>query len=137
MKKINDREISSILKTAKTIAVVGASDNPSRDSYSIVNFLLRHRYIVIPVNPNYQSVLGLHCHRSLRDIPGEIDIVDIFRRPDEVLPIVEDAIHIKAKTVWMQLGAYNEAAAERAAQAGLNVISHRCIKVDYLSLIGA
>jgi hypothetical protein len=137
MKKLADREIASILRTAKTIAVVGASDNPSRDSYLIMNFLLKHRYTVIPVNPNYQSVLGLQCHPSLSDIQGEIDIVDIFRRPDDVPSIVEDAIRVKAKTVWMQLGAYNEAAAERAAQAGLDVISHRCIKVDYLSLIGS
>jgi predicted CoA-binding protein len=137
MKSLTDREIASIPQTAKTIAVVGASDNPSRDSYSIMNFLLNHRYTVIPVNPNYKSVLGLYCYPSLVDIHDKIDIVDIFRRPEETLPIVEDAIRVKAKTVWMQLGVYNKDTAERAAHAGLNVIYHRCIKVDYMSLIGS
>jgi uncharacterized protein len=137
MKNLTDREIASLLRTAKTIAVVGASDKPSRDSYSIMNFLSNHQYHVIPVNPNYPSVLGNKCYPSLLDVKEQIDIVDIFRRPDQVLQVVEDAIHIKAKTVWMQLGAYSEHAAKKAAHAGLNVISHRCIKVDYILLIGS
>jgi predicted CoA-binding protein len=137
MKKITDHEIASILQTAKTVAVVGASDNPSRDSYSIMRFLLNHRYNVIPINPNYSSVLGFQCYPSLLDVKEQIDIVDIFRRSDEVLRIVEDAIRVKAKTVWMQLGVYNKNAAEKATNAGLNVIFHRCIKIDYMSLIGS
>jgi hypothetical protein len=136
MKKLTDREITDILRTAKTIAVVGASDNPSRDSNSIMKFLISQHYNVIPVNPNYASVLGRPCYASLIDVKEEIDIVDIFRRPDEVPPIVDEAIRVKAKTIWLQLGAYAEKAAEKAASAGMNVISHRCIKVDYLSLIG-
>lgn len=136
MKNPLDNQIASILRLGKNIAVVGASDKPYRDSYSIMNFLLQRGYNVIPVNPNYKSVLGKKCYSSLLDISESVDIVDIFRRPEFVLAIIEDAISIKAKTIWMQLGVYNELAAKRASEAGLNVVSNRCIKVEYISLLG-
>lgn len=136
MKNPDDKEIAHILRTARNIAVVGASDKSYRDSNSIMNFLLQHGYNVIPVNPKYKSILGKKCYPGLLDINESVDIVDIFRRPEDVPAVVEDAITIKAKTVWMQLGAYNELAAKRAGEAGLNVISNRCIKVEYISLLG-
>jgi len=137
MKSITIREIASVLQSAKTIAVVGASGNPSRDSYSITSFLLRHRYNVIPVNPNYDEILGLKCYPSLLDIAEDVDIVDVFRRPEDVPSVVEDAISKNAGMVWMQPGAFNAAAAERAEAAGLKVVADRCIKVDYISLLGS
>lgn len=136
MKNPDDKEIAHILRTARNIAVVGASNNPYRDSYSIMNFLLKHGYNVIPVNPKYNSIMGQKCYPRLLDVNEPVDIVDIFRRPEDVPAVIEDAITIKAKTVWMQLGAYNELAAKRAGEAGLNVISNRCIKVEYVSLLG-
>ena len=136
MKQLTDADIASILRGAKNIAVVGASDNPYRDSYIIMNFLVERGYKIFPVNPKYKSILNITCHPTLLDVTEKIDIVDIFRRPEDVHLVVEEAVRIHSKTIWMQLGAFSEDASRRAAEAGLNVISHRCIKVDYLSLIG-
>lgn len=129
------REIKKILEEAKNIAVVGASDKPYRDSYHIMEYLIEAGYNVIPVNPSYGEILGRKCYPDLRQIDDKIDIVDIFRRSDEVLPIVQDAMMMGAGTVWMQLGVINEEAAELARKAGMNVILNRCIKIEHINLI--
>jgi uncharacterized protein len=130
-----DREIEEILRAAKTIAVVGASPKPWRDSGSIAQFLAGRGYTVLPVNPAYKEVLGMKCYPDLRSTNATIDIVDIFRAPEEVLPIIDEAIAVGATTVWMQLDVVNEEAATRAENAGLKVIMDRCIAVDHRRLI--
>lgn len=132
----NAETIRKILEETKTIAVVGASPKPGRDSGTIAQFLIDKGYTVIPVNPLYKEVLGLTCYPDLKSIPKRIDLVDIFRRSEEVAPIVEEAIGIGAKIVWMQLGVVNPGAAARAERAGLKVIMDRCIAIEYRHLIG-
>jgi predicted CoA-binding protein len=131
----DERVIETILRTARTIAVVGASPKPGRDSGSIASFLAAKGYVVIPVNPVYQEVLGMKCYPDLASIGSPVDIVDIFRNPDDVLPIIDEAIATGAKTVWMQLGVVNTEAAEKAERAGMQVIMDRCIAVDYRRLV--
>ena len=131
----DDKVIASILKEARTIAVVGASPKPGRDSGTIASFLAAKGCKVIPVNPMYQDVLGMKCYADLKSIGEPVDIVDIFRNPDDVLPIIDEAIAVGAKTVWMQLGVINHEAAAKAEQAGLQVIMDRCIAVDYRRLV--
>ena len=131
----NEKEIASILKKSKTIAVIGASPKPWRDSGSIGQYLIHKGYEVFPVNPKYEEVLGKKCYPHLKSIPKKIDIVDIFRNPDEVEEIIDEAIAVKAKTVWMQLGVVNEKAAAKAEKAGLQVVMDHCIAVDHSRLI--
>lgn len=126
-----DKELKEILNNAKVIAVVGFSDNRDRPSYRIGKFLKKRGFTVIPVNPNYENVLDLKSYPSLLDIPDKIDIVDIFRKPEYVYDIVEDAIKIEAKVVWMQEGVINEKAADRAKEAGLKVVMDVCIYNAY------
>ncbi len=126
------QNIPAILSDSRNIAVVGISNKPYRDSYSVTQVLMDYGYHIFPVNPNYDEVLGMKCYDSLKEIQEPIDIVDIFRRPDQVMPVVEEAIEIGAKVVWMQLGAENEEAARKALDAGLQVVMHRCIKVEVL-----
>ncbi|MBI5475295.1 MAG: CoA-binding protein [Ignavibacteriales bacterium] len=130
-----NQTIKKILEEAKTIAIVGASNKPLRDSYQIMKFLIEKGYNVIPVNPSYTDILGKKCYSDLRQIDEPIDIVDIFRRSDEVLPIVQDAMLSGAKTIWMQLGVINEEAATIAERTGITVIMNRCIKIEYLNFI--
>jgi predicted CoA-binding protein len=131
----DDEAIRRILKSAKTIAVVGASVKPWRDSNSIMKFLIDKGYKVFPVNPQYSQVLGISCAPSLSNLVEKIDIVDVFRRPDALEPMVDEAIAIGAKTLWTQLGVVNQMAAEKAEQAGLNVVMDRCIMMDYRRLL--
>lgn len=125
-----------ILKTSKRIAMVGLSANWYRPSNFAAKYLLDHGYTVIPVNPAYEEVLGQKCYPSLIDIPEPVDVVDIFQRSEKVPPLVEQAIEIGAKVVWMQLGVVNEAAARRAREAGLEVVMDRCMKIEYGRLFG-
>ncbi len=131
----DDLIIEQILRKAKTIAVVGASPKPWRDSGSIAQFLAARGYEVLPINPAYNDVLGMKCYPDLASIGSKIDIVAIFRKPEEVLPIIDEAIEIGASTVWMQLDVVNKDAAKRAEEAGLNVIMDRCIAVEHRRLI--
>ncbi|MBI3664742.1 MAG: CoA-binding protein [Acidobacteria bacterium] len=124
-------EIRELLRTAKTIAVVGLSDKPFRPSHGVSAYMQSHGYRIIPVNPNLTEVLGEKAYPSLEDIPGHIDIANIFRRPDAVPPVVEAAIRIGARAVWMQEGVIHQQAAERAAAAGLTVIIDRCILKEH------
>jgi len=129
-------EIERILKTCHTIAMVGASPNPDRTSNSVFNYLIKHGYRVIPVNPAVTEVSGEKCYVSLSAIPEKIDVVDVFRRSEDCLPIVEEAIKIGAKTVWMQEGVINGEAEARALAAGLEVVMDRCIMKEHKRLAG-
>lgn len=118
----------------KTIAVVGISDNPERPSNFVAKFLEERGYKIIPVNPNLTEWEGKKCYPDLLSIPLEVDVVDIFRRPEAVPPIVDEAIAIKAKVVWMQEGIVNEEAAAKARDAGIEVVMDRCMKKEYIRL---
>ena len=128
--------LRKILRNARTIAIVGLSANWYRPSYFAAKYMQEHGYRIIPVNPAYQEVLGEKCYPSLRDVPEKIDMVDCFRKSAEIPAIAEDAIAIGAKTLWMQLGVVNEAAALRAQEAGLDVVMDRCVKIEHARLFG-
>src|SRR6478672_9760788 len=134
----SDAKIRRILSTVRTIAMVGASSNWNRPSYFVMKYLQNKGYRVIPVNPGTagQEQLGEKIYASLRDIPEPIDMVDVFRASDQVPPVVEDAIAIGAKVVWMQLGLRNDAAAARAEAAGIEVVMNRCPKIEFGRLGG-
>lgn len=125
--------IESILDY-RNIAVVGISDDPGRPSHFVASFLAEHGYNVIPVNPNLKEWKGKKCYPDLLSIPFKVEVVDIFRRPELVPPIVEEAIAVKAKAVWMQEGIVNEEAAARARNAGIEVVMDRCMKTEYRRL---
>ena len=125
-----------ILKENHVIAMVGLSANWYRPSYFAAKYMLDHGYRVIPVNPSYKEVLGQKCYPSLKDIPEKVDIVDCFRKSVEIMPLADDAIAIGAKALWMQIGVINEAAAEKAGKAGLDVVMDRCVKIEYARLFG-
>ena len=129
-------DIPTVLKEAKTIAVVGLSDKPDRPSFDVASYLQKKGYLIIPVNPNIKVWMGIPAYPSLLAVPASIkvDVVDIFRKSEDVPPIVEEAIKIKAKTIWMQLGITNQAAADRAKKAGLNIIMDRCMKIEHMRL---
>ena len=128
-------EIREILKSAKVVAVVGLSDKPDRDSYHVAAYLQKAGYRVIPVNPVLKGeVLGEKAYASLRDVPEKIDVVDVFRKPDAVPEIVEEAIGVGAKVVWLQEGIAHNAAADRARGAGLKVVQSRCILKEHAGM---
>lgn len=128
-----DEEIGAILESARTIAVVGLSNKSDRDSFRVARYLQEHGYRVIPVNPALPEALGEPCYPDLATIPGDVtvDIVDIFRKPEFIPAIVDEAIARGAATVWMQLGLAHNTAAEKARAAGLHVVMDRCIKVEH------
>lgn len=123
--------ISELLKSSRTIAVVGLSGKRFRPSYGVADYMLRNGYRIIPVNPFEETVLGEKCYPDLDSITERVDIVDIFRRSEFVPEIVEAAIKIGARAVWMQEGVVHEEAAERARAAGLEVVMDRCILKDH------
>lgn len=127
-------ELRQILTATRTIAVVGLSDKPDRPSHAVAAYLQRQGYRIIPVNPNLATVLGEKSYPSVRDIPEPVDVVEIFRRAEDVPPIVEDAIVKGAKVVWMQLGIVNETAAIRARAAGVRVVMDNCMEVTHRAL---
>jgi uncharacterized protein len=127
-----------ILRTSRTIAVVGLSAEWHRPSFFAAKYMQAHGYRIIPVNPRYQdqAILGERCHAALTTIEVPVDIVDVFRRSEDVMPIAEQAIAIKAKCLWQQIGVKNEAAAALAAAAGLDVVMDRCVKIEHARLFG-
>jgi predicted CoA-binding protein len=140
----SDQIISRALRS-KTIAVVGLSRNPEKASNDVASYLKLHGYRIVPINPTAGEVLGEECYASLHDVPDElkreIEVLDVFRRPEDVPPVVEEAIQLRKAfphltTVWMQLGIVNEDAAERARKAGLNVIMDRCMKIEHGRRLG-
>ena len=132
----NAEDIAGLLRSARTIAMVGASDNPARASFGVMKFLQDQGYRVIPVNPRItgEHVHGEYVWRELSQIGEPIDIVDIFRRSEEVGPIVDQASAVGAKAIWMQLGVIDEAAAARAEAAGLRVVMDKCPKIEFARL---
>lgn len=127
-------EIRELLRSARTIAVVGLSDKPERDSYHVAAYLQQRGYRIIPVNPAISEVLGEKAYASLREVPEKIDVVDIFRRADAVPAIVEDAIAIGARAVWMQEGIVHNAAAEKARAGGLQVVMNKCMLKEHIRM---
>jgi len=125
-----------ILSQNRVIAVVGLSADWFRPSYFAAKYMLEHGYTVIPVNPRHAEVLGQKCFKSLRDIPGKVDMVDCFRKTEDIMPICEDAIAIGAKVLWQQLGVKHEAAAAKARAAGLDAVMDRCVKIEHGRLFG-
>jgi uncharacterized protein len=125
-----------ILRTCRTVAVVGLSNEWHRPSYFVAKYLLQHGYRVIPVNPRYQEVLGQRCYPSLDAIEGPVDMVDVFRRSDDVLPIAKQAVAIGAKCLWQQIGVTNVEAEQLAQQAGLDCVMNRCVKIEHARLFG-
>jgi predicted CoA-binding protein len=125
-----------ILGQTRTIAVVGLSANWYRPSFFAAKYMQDYGYRIVPVNPSYQEVLGEKCYPSLRDLPHPVDLVDCFRKPEEMVPIARDAVAIGAKVLWMQLGIVNEEAARIATDAGLEVVMNRCVKIERARLLG-
>jgi len=130
------KDLRRILVDYKRVAMVGLSDDWSRPSNFAAKYLLDHGFEVIPVNPKYDEILGQKCYADLRDIPIPVDIVDLFQRVERVPPYVDQAIEIGAKVVWMQLGIVHDEAAQKAQQAGLEVVMDRCMKIEYARLFG-
>ena len=125
-----------ILSEHRTVAMVGLSANWYRPSFFAAKYLKEHGFRVIPVTPRYDEILGEKCYASLGEIPVPVDVVDCFRRAEEIPAIAEDAIAIGAKVLWMQLGIHNAEAAARAEAAGLEVVQDRCMKIEYARLFG-
>ena len=129
-------KLRRILKDNRTIAVVGLSANWYRPSYFAAKYLQEHGYRVIPVNPQYDSVLGEKCYKALADIPEKVDVVDCFRRGEEIPALAREAIAIGAKVLWMQLGVANAEARRLAEATGLEVVEDRCMKIEHGRLFG-
>jgi len=134
--RLSDDDIREILTKYRRIALVGASPKPERDANSVMHYLLEKGYEVYPVNPRYEKVLGQKCYPSVLDIPNEVEIVDLFVRSEFTMEYVEQAIKKGAKVVWFQFNTYNRKAFERAKEAGLTPVAHRCIKQEHERLIG-
>ena len=124
-------EIAEILKTYRVVAVVGLSSNPDRPSHQVARYLQEHGYRIIPVNPGCREVLGETCYARLGDIPFPVDVVDIFRNVEAIPAIVDEAITVGAKAVWMQQGLEEPGSARKAKQAGLRVVMDRCLKIEH------
>jgi hypothetical protein len=126
--------VRRILASARTVAVIGLSDKPNRDSHHVAAYLQAHGYRIIPVNPNVSTVLGEKAYPSLRDVPEPVDIVDIFRQPGAVPEIVDEAIARRAQVIWMQEGIAHNAAADKARAAGLQVVMNKCMLKEHRNL---
>lgn len=125
-----------IIRSARTVALVGVSANPLRSSNFVATYLVRTPYLVYAVNPTYDEVLGVRCYPSLADLPEAPDIVDVFRRTEELPGVVEEAIAVGAKAVWFQLGLRHDEAAATARAAGLDVVQDRCLKIEHARFAG-
>jgi predicted CoA-binding protein len=131
----SDSEIKEIM-SMKNIAVVGMSKNPDKDAHQIPKYLINSGYNVIPVNPTADEILGRKCYKNLREVPGNVDVVDVFRPSEDVPPIVKDAIAKGVKVVWMQLGISNKEAEKEALENGIKVVYNRCMMEEHLRLFG-
>ena len=129
-------KLRRILRDNRTIAVVGLSANWYRPSYFAAKYMQEHGYRIIPVNPKYPEILGEKCYRSLKDIPGKVDLVDVFRRSEDVLPIAREAVEIGAKVLWQQLGVTSAEADRHAREHGLDSVMDRCVKIEHARLFG-
>ena len=127
----DNKAIKKLLGEAKIIAVVGLSPEPDKPSHEVAQYLQSQGYKIVPVRPGADEILGEKVYASLKDIPFKVDIVDVFRKPEHMPQVVDEALAIKPKAVWMQLGISNEAAATKASQAGLQVVEDRCILIEH------
>jgi len=132
-----DADLRRILTECHTIAVVGLSADASRPSHGVARYLQQHGYRIVPVNPRYEAVLGERCYAQLADIPHPVDMVDVFRRTEDVLPIAQQAVAIGAKCLWQQLGVMNLEADRLARAAGLASIMDRCVEIEHMRLLGS
>ena len=132
-----DEAIGSLLKEIRVIAVVGLSADAGKASNSVARYLKDRGFRIIPVNPGQEEILGEKAYKSLADIPEPVDVVDIFMRPEKVLPVVEEAIKLKPKAVWLQLGIVNDEAKARAVSAGVMFVQDKCMKREHQRLVGA
>ncbi|EPZ41639.1 MULTISPECIES: CoA-binding protein [Alicyclobacillus] len=132
----DDNTLARILKSAKTIAIVGLSDRSNRPSYQVAHYLKQQGYNIIPVNPNATEVLGVPAVASLSNLPQPVDIIDVFRNSDALPDVVEESLTVSAPVIWAQLGVYNEAAAELAQKHNKTLIMDLCIKIEHARLIG-
>ena len=132
----DSKTLRRILENCESIAVVGMSNKVHRPSYFVGKYLLDHGYTVYPVNPTFDEVLGLKSYATLEDIPGPVDIVDCFRRPDQMVELAQSAVSIGAKVLWMQLGIINDEARLLAEAEGLEVVMNRCTKIEHARLFG-
>lgn len=132
----DDAQLRNILKSVHTVACVGVSSNPQKPSYGIFQYLVEAGYHMIPVNPTVPDVMGLPSYPDLTSIPQKIDVVQVFRKPEDVPPVVEQAIQAGAKVVWMQEGIVNPRAARQAEEAGLQVVMDRCMMKTHQRLLG-
>ena len=132
----NDKTMKDILLSTKTIASVGLSSNTEKESYWIVSYLKDQGYHIIPVNPTATEILGEKAYPNLESVPEKIDVVQVFRKSEDVPPVVEDAIKVGAKVIWMQEGIVNEEAARKAQEAGLQVVMDACMRATHRRLIG-
>ena len=133
---MDDRTLRQILQVSHTIASVGLSSNPSKESYGVGQYLQNHGYRVVPVNPTAQVILGVKAYPDLRSVPYPIDVVQVFRPSGDVPEIVEQSIQVGAKVIWTQLNIINQPAAETARHAGLQVVMDRCMRTEHLRLFG-
>jgi predicted CoA-binding protein len=124
-------EIAGILKKYRVVAVVGLSTDPDKPSYQVAQYLKEHGYRIVPVNPACSEILGEKCYASLKDIPFPIEVVDIFRKVEAIPPIVEEAIAVGAKVVWLQLGLVDMESARKARESGLQVVMDHCMKIEH------
>lgn len=134
---MTDPEMKEMFQTVRTIATVGFSTNPARPGYYVPEYLMLKGYRVIPVNPTIQDALGQKAYPDLLSVPEKVDVVQIFRRPEDVPAIVEQAIKIGAKVIWMQIGATNPEAVKTAKTAGLGVVTDKCMMIEHKRLFGA
>ena len=130
-----DEAIGALLRAMKVIAVVGLSADAGKPSNGVARYLQDKGFRIIPVNPGQETILGEKSYKSLADIPGQIDVVDIFMRSEKVLPVVEEAIRLKPKAIWLQLGITNEEAKAIAASAGIMFVQDKCVKVEHARLV--
>ena len=130
-----DTEIRELLQTSKVIAVVGLSADEDKPSNGVARYLMKKGFKIIPVNPGQDTILGEKSYKSLSDIPGPVDVVDIFMRSDKVLPFVEEAVRLKPKAIWLQLGITNDAAKDAAEKNGIMFVQDRCVKIEHRRLL--
>lgn len=127
----NEERVIKLLLKANRIAVVGASDDPSRAGNYVPQYLMEHGKVILPVNPNHETVLGMKCYKSLAEVPGPVDVVDVFRRPEACADVTREAVAIGAKGVWLQSGIKNDEARQIAAEACIGFIEDRCMMAEH------
>lgn len=136
MNNMNDNTLRQMLGDCRTIAVVGLSAQADRPSYVVARYMQAHGYTIVPVNPQYTEILGETCYPSLSAIGRAVDLVNVFRKPQDCLPIAQEAAAIGAKALWLQIGVINEEARQWAESAGLGVVMDRCLKIEHARLLG-